>query len=110
MKPQEPSPWFPLAERGGNLSEAYSEIEEVNRWKEVAVRKAGELYNVNRNEQMVLISRMKQLISLLQDYCRAVFMGTEHIQKIWSVIPDVEYMVDRMYEYLYDIYPRSFHR
>jgi len=71
-----------MAERGGNLSEAYSEIEEVNRWKEVAVRKAGELYNVNRNEQMVLISRMKQLISLRQDYCQAVFMATEHIQKI----------------------------
>src|SRR5690606_38290350 len=97
-----------MAEHGGDLSEAYREIEEVNRWKEVAVQKAKELYTVNGNENMTLVSKMKQLISLVQDYCQALFMATEHIQKVWGVVPDVEYLVDRMYEYLYDIYPPLF--
>ncbi|MEW5783993.1 MAG: glycoside hydrolase [Bacillota bacterium] len=97
-----------MAEHGGDLSEAYREIETVNRWKEVAVQKAKDLFTVNKNENMTWISKIKQIISLVQDYCQAVFMATEHIQKVWGVVPDVEHMVDRMYEYLYEIYPPLF--
>jgi len=97
-----------MAEHGGDLSAAYREIEEAGRWKETAVRKARELYAVNSNGNLVFVSRMKQLISLMQDYCQAVFMATEHIQKVWAQLPDVDYMVDRMYEYLYAIYPPLF--
>jgi len=97
-----------MAEHGGDLSEAYREIEEVNRWKEVAVQKAKELYTVNGNENMTLVSKMKQLISLVQDYCQALFMATDHLQRVWGVVPNVEHMVDRMYEYLYDLYPPLF--
>lgn len=97
-----------MAERGGDLSGAYREIEAVNRWKELAVQKARELFAVNENEQATFISRMKQLLSLLQDYSQALFMATEHIQKIWGAMPDVDYMVERMYEYLYEIYPPLF--
>ncbi len=97
-----------MAEHGGDLSEAYREIEEVNRWKQVAMQKAKDLYTVNRNENMTLISKMKQILSLMQDYCQALFMATEHIQKVWGVVPNVEHMVDRMYEYLYEVYPPLF--
>ena len=97
-----------MAERGGDLSEAYRGIEEVNKWKEVAIQKARDLYQVNRNENMTLVSKMKQVISLVQDYCQAVFMATESIQKVWGVVPDADYIVDRMYEYLYEIYPPLF--
>lgn len=51
---------------------------------------------------------MKQLISLMQDYCQAVFMATEYIQRVWGVVPDADFMVDRMYDYLYEIYPPLF--
>ncbi len=97
-----------MTEHGGDLSEAYREIELVKEWKEAAVQKALELYRVNRNQNLIFISKMKQVISLLQDYSRALFMATEHIQKVWGVVPDVEYMVDRMYEYLYEQYPPLF--
>jgi hypothetical protein len=97
-----------MAAAGGDLSAAYREMEEVQRWKQVAVRKARELYGVNKNEQMALVPKMKQLISLVQDYSQAVFMATEHIQKVWGAVPDVEFMVDRMYEFLYELYPPLF--
>ncbi|NMD33790.1 MAG: hypothetical protein GYA84_07400, partial [Firmicutes bacterium] len=29
-------------------------------------------------------------------------------QKVWGELPDVEFMVDRMYEYLYELYPPLF--
>lgn len=97
-----------MAEHGGDLSGAYREIEEVNRWKEVAARKARELYEVNGNRNMTLISKMKQVISLMQDYCQALYMATDHLQKIWGAVPNVEHMVDCMYDYLYDVYPPLF--
>ncbi|HHW74447.1 MAG TPA: glycoside hydrolase [Firmicutes bacterium] len=97
-----------MAERGGEFAAVYRFIEEVVRWKEVAVQKASELYRVNMSENMTAITRMKQLLSLLQEYCQALFMATEYLQKIWGELPDVDYMVDRMYEYLYEIYPPLF--
>ncbi len=97
-----------MAGQGGDFSEAYREIEAVNRWKQVAVQKARELHAVNKSENLAFVAKMKQIISLVQDYSQAVFMATDHIQRIWGLMPDVEFMVDRMYEYLYEIYPPLF--
>lgn len=97
-----------MAEKGGNLSEAFSEIEEVNRWKETALHKAGNLYYTNRNDKLDYVTGLKTLLLLLKEYSMAVFMATEHIQKVWGLVPDVNYMVDRMYEYLYGVYPPLF--
>lgn len=97
-----------MAGQGGDFAGAYRAIEEVERWKEVAVQKAKELYSVNRNEKMNPITRMKQLLSLMQEYCQALFMATEYLQRVWGEVPDAEFMVDRMYEYLYEIYPPLF--
>lgn len=97
-----------MADRGGEFSEVYRFIEEVTRWKKVAVQKAAALYSVNLNENITAVTRMKQLLSLMQEYCQALFMATEYLQKIWGELPDVDYMVDRMYEYLYEIYPPLF--
>ncbi|NMD43560.1 MAG: glycoside hydrolase [Firmicutes bacterium] len=97
-----------MAEHGGEFSEVYRFFEETVRWKEVAVQKAAELYQVNSGQNMTAITRMKQLLSLMQEYCQALFMATEYLQKIWGELPDVEFMVDRMYEYLYELYPPLF--
>ena len=96
-----------MAERG-EFAAVYRFIEEVVRWKEVAVQKASELYRVNMNKNMTAITRMKQLLSLMQEYCQALFMATEYLQRVWGEVPDAEFMVDRMYEYLYEIYPPLF--
>jgi len=97
-----------MAERGGDFAGAYRAIEEAERWRGVAAQKARELYSVNRNEQLPPLTRMKQLLSLMQEYCQALFMATEYVQRVWGEVPDVDFMVDRMYEYLYEIYPPLF--
>ncbi len=97
-----------MAERGADLSEAYRLIEEVSHWRRVALQKTGQMYGVTRGEEAAQIPRLKQFISLLQDYSQALFMATEFIQKIWGKVPEVEFMVDKMYEYLYRQYPPLF--
>ena len=93
-----------MAERGDS-SEAYRGIEEVNKWKEVAIQKARELYLVNRNENITLVSKMKQLIPM-QDYCQAVFMA-EYIQRVWGAVPDADFPCGPI-RLPYEIYPPSF--
>ncbi|RJX25617.1 MAG: glycoside hydrolase [Dethiobacter sp.] len=94
-------------EKGIDLSPAYREIEHVFKWKEIAVKKAVELYDVN-NAGMDWASKLKKALELMRDYCQAVFMSTEHIQRLWGKVYDTEYMVEKMYAYLYDLYPPLF--
>ncbi len=94
-------------ERGVDLKNAYAPIELVFQWKEKAVRKIVELYEINKKD-MDFPSQAEKTLTLLQEYSQAVFMSTDFIQKIWSEVPDVEFMVDHMYYYLYDLYPPSF--
>lgn len=84
-----------------------SEAEEVFKWKNMAVQRAAELFVLNRaagDERQ----RIKKSIELIRDYCQAVFMSTEHIQRMWMKVPDTDFMVEKMYEYLYNIYPPLF--
>ncbi len=97
-----------MAKKGADLSQAYRLIEEVNHWRQVAQGKAGQMYTANRDRGTVLVPWLKQFISLLQDYSQALFMATEGIQKIWGEVPEVEFMVDKMYAYLYRQYPPLF--
>ncbi len=94
-------------ERGADLSGAYAPIESVFQWKEIAVRKVVELYEVNKKDTD-FPSRMQETLTLLQDYSQAVFISTDYIQRIWSEVPDVEFLVDHMYYYLYNLYPPAF--
>ncbi|NLA27610.1 MAG: glycoside hydrolase [Firmicutes bacterium] len=97
-----------MAQKGGEFSQAYRAMEEAERWRAVAVHKARELYGVNDNERMIPITRMKQLLSLMQEYCQALFMATEYLQRVWGEVPHVEFIVDKMYDYLYGLYPPLF--
>ncbi len=97
-----------MAEKGGDLSQAYREIENVFSWKEQAVSRVEELYRVTQDQNIPFDYLMKQALLLLQEYCLAVFMATDHLQKVWGVVPDADFMVDRMYDYLYRVYPPLF--
>ncbi|HOP69127.1 MAG: glycoside hydrolase [Dethiobacteria bacterium] len=97
-----------MAEKGGDFSEAFREVEAAQQWKQTAVEKVKELYSVSERENLTLFSKTKQILTLMMGYCQALFMATEHIQKIWGQVPDVDYMVERMYDYLYGLYPPQF--
>ncbi|MGQ9545678.1 MAG: glycoside hydrolase [Dehalococcoidia bacterium] len=44
----------------------------------------------------------------LKGYCREVFVATDHIQRAWGYISDLDTMVLTMYQHLYEIYPPKF--
>lgn len=97
-----------MAEKGGDLSEAYREVEEVWDWEEKAIKSVEELYRVHREENIPFEHKMKQVLLLMQEYCLAVYMATDHLQKVWGAVPDPDFLVDRMYDYLYEVYPPLF--
>ncbi len=51
---------------------------------------------------------LRRLLLLFREHCEAVFMATEHLQKIWGLAGDTDFLVDRMYDYLYNLYPPLF--
>jgi hypothetical protein len=51
---------------------------------------------------------LNRLIRELKGYCREVFVATDHIQRAWGYINDLDAMLVIMYQYLYEIYPPKF--
>jgi len=51
---------------------------------------------------------LNRLVRELKGYCREVFVATDHTQRAWGYISDLDSMVLTMYEQLYDIYPPKF--
>jgi hypothetical protein len=51
---------------------------------------------------------LNRLIWELKGYCREVFVATDHIQRAWGCIGDIDSMILNMYQHLYEIYPPKF--
>jgi hypothetical protein len=48
---------------------------------------------------------LNRLIRELKGYCREVFVATDHIQRTWGYINDIDSMLLTMYQHLYELYP-----
>ena len=51
---------------------------------------------------------LNRLIRELKGYCREVFVATDHIQRTWGFITDLDSMLLTMYQHLYKVYPPKF--
>jgi hypothetical protein len=51
---------------------------------------------------------LTRLIREMKGYCREVFVATDHIQRAWGCINDIDAMILTMYQHLYEIYPPKF--
>jgi hypothetical protein len=51
---------------------------------------------------------LNHLIRELKGYCREVFVATDHIQRAWGYVNDLNAMILTMYQHLYKIYPPKF--
>jgi hypothetical protein len=51
---------------------------------------------------------LNHLIRELKGYCREVFVATDHIQRAWGYISDIDSMILTMYQHLHRIYPPRF--
>lgn len=90
-----------------SLQEAYRHMDEAFKWKEKGARKVAELY-ILQGESLNFDERIYQTLNLMEEYSRSLFMSTDHIQKVWAQVPDIDFLVEEMYEYLYKIYPPLF--
>ncbi|KXS45623.1 MAG: hypothetical protein AWU54_266 [Candidatus Frackibacter sp. T328-2] len=89
-----------------DLSPAYALFKDVEDWKKEALSKAKKLYTINQSKMTP--KNLKEILKLLQDYSQAVYLATDFIQKIWGESSDPEFIVAKMYHYLYDLYPPIF--
>ena len=51
---------------------------------------------------------LNRLIRELKGYCHEVFVATDHIQRAWGYIDDIDAMILTMYQHLYETYPPRF--
>ncbi len=51
---------------------------------------------------------LNHLMRELKGYCREVFLATDHVQRAWGHINDIDSMILTMYEHLYESYPPKF--
>lgn len=50
----------------------------------------------------------QDLLLGLREHCRYIFLSLDHIQQAWKKAPDIDFLVNAMYKYLYDIYPPKY--
>jgi hypothetical protein len=51
---------------------------------------------------------LNRLLRELKGYCREVFVATDHVQRAWGFITDIDSMILTMYQHLYEIHPPKF--
>lgn len=98
-----------ITEQGGNVdfSSLREELAAATGWRNRAVGKAIKFYEINRESELTR-EKLEESINVLKEYSLAVYMATDYLQKIWGLSPDTELMVEKMYEYLYELYPPMF--
>lgn len=43
-----------------------------------------------------------------REHCRNVFLSLDHLQRTWMAAGEVDFLIEAMYRYLYDLYPPRF--
>jgi hypothetical protein len=51
---------------------------------------------------------LRGLLRGFRDYCRAVFISLDHLQRVWARSGDTDRLLLKMYDYLFEVYPPRF--
>lgn len=101
-----------VEERGFEPAESFRELDYAHHFRAdaaAAAEAAGQLYGELaadwRNQEL-----WGKFLERLRDHCRAMFLSFDHIQRAWSKGGDTGFLVEKMYLYLYDLYPPLFPR
>ncbi|MBN1617080.1 MAG: hypothetical protein JW875_07180, partial [Spirochaetales bacterium] len=49
-----------------------------------------------------------KLLTEFKEYCRSVFLSFDHLQRVWIHSGNEEYLLFKMYDYLFKLYPPLF--
>jgi len=100
-------------ERGDDPAEAFRELDYAGHFRDDATasaKAAGGTYRELEAADFADQGRWAALLGQLRDHCRAMFLSLDHIQRAWGKGGDTEFLVEKMYLYLYDLYPPLFPR
>ncbi len=97
---------------GWEYTEAFQELDLAYHWRREATRFILKAQHYNERLRFAtaggVIRELRRLLSNFRDYCRAVFISIDHIQRTWVKAGDVDSVLTTMYEYLYRLYPPKF--
>jgi hypothetical protein len=93
---------------GQDYAEAFRELERSRQWRDQAQKAILTASEHARRLNESPVGHLTGLLSGVRDYCRAVFLSLDHIQRTWVKAGDTETVLTTMYEYLYELYPPKF--
>jgi len=94
-----------------NYEVAFHELSLASKYREDARRSILKARFQTQNILFAADERFKNQTAFLADfreYCRAVFLALDHLQQVWVHSGNVEYLLLKMYDYLYKLYPPQF--
>jgi hypothetical protein len=100
------------SESSSDFRDAFRELSRAREWREEArlsILKAR--FHVQRFplcEAEMYLNELRGLLTEFRDYCRAVFISLDHLQRVWSRSGNTEYLLLKMYDYLFELYPPRF--
>jgi hypothetical protein len=99
-------------ERGFEPAAAFRELDYAHHFRDYAAEAARSALRLSNELQADLRDQRPwaELLSSLREHCRAMFLSLDHIQRAWAKGGDTEFLVEKMYLYLHDIYPPLFPR
>lgn len=99
------------AESGEEYQDAFGELSRALEWREEARRSIlkarfhAQRFPFEAGEQL---NELRGLLTNFRGYCRAVFISLDHLQRVWSRSGNVEHLLLKMYDYLFELYPPRF--
>jgi len=105
-----------IVELAANAAEEYKdafrELTRALEWREEARRSIlkARFYasKLPSSELSKASKELRELLTAFRDYCRAVFISLDHLQRVWGRSRNIEYVLLKMYDYLFELYPPRF--
>jgi hypothetical protein len=97
-------------ESGEEYRDAFRELSRAAEWREEARRAIlkARFYARRFPVSEANSEELRGLLTNFQEYCRAVFISLDRLQRVWSRSGDIERLLLKMYDYLYAMYPPRF--
>ncbi|MEW6142773.1 MAG: glycoside hydrolase [Chloroflexota bacterium] len=99
----------------GEISQkdSFRELSRAMEWREEARRAAVRslIYGRALSETSTInewLDSLRGLLPAFRDYCRAGFVSLDHLQRVWMRSGKTEFVLQRMYDYLFELYPPLF--
>jgi hypothetical protein len=99
-------------ESGDEYRDAFRELGRALEWQEEARRSILKArfhaQRLTSNDSARQSEDLRGLMTGFRDYCRAVFISLDHLQRVWARSGDVDRVLLKMYDYLFEVYPPRF--